>query len=39
MEARANKDWATADRIRDELNDLGVAVEDRADGSLWKIAG
>ena len=34
--ARAGKDWATADRLRDELAALGVAVEDTRDGQRWK---
>jgi len=34
-EARANKDWATGDTIRDGLAGLGVIVEDGADGSAW----
>ncbi len=38
-EARARRDWATADQIRDELRALGVVVEDRADGSVWKVVG
>lgn len=37
-EARARRDWATADEIRDSLKALGVIVEDRADGSTWKLA-
>ena len=37
-EARARRDWATADEIRDSLKGLGVIVEDRADGSTWKLA-
>jgi cysteinyl-tRNA synthetase len=37
QQARANKDWATSDKVRDELKALGVSVEDRADGSIWKI--
>lgn len=36
-QARANKDWATADQIRNQLKDLGVVLEDRADGTIWKI--
>ena len=36
-EARANKDWATGDKIRDQLRDLGVVLEDRADGTIWKL--
>lgn len=35
-EARANKDWATSDKIRDQLKGLGVILEDRADGTIWK---
>lgn len=34
--ARKNKDFAESDRIRDQLLALGVALEDRADGTLWK---
>ena len=36
-QARANKDWATSDKIRDQLKELGVALEDRPDGTVWKI--
>ena len=36
-EARANKDWATSDKVRDQLRDLGVVLEDRADGTIWKL--
>lgn len=35
--ARKNKDYATSDAIRDQLAELGVALEDRADGTVWKI--
>ncbi len=35
-EARARKDWADADRIRKILDDGGVALYDRADGTVWK---
>ena len=34
--ARANRDWAASDRLRDELAALGVAVEDTRDGQRWK---
>lgn len=37
-DARKNKDWATADVIRDRLAGLGVALEDRPEGTIWKIA-
>ena len=33
--ARSAKDWAAADRIRDELAVLGVGVQDGPEGSLW----
>ena len=33
--ARANRDWATADLIRDRLTAAGVEVRDSADGSTW----
>ncbi len=36
-EARANKDWPTSDKIRDQLRELGVVLEDRADGTIWKL--
>jgi cysteinyl-tRNA synthetase len=35
-QARANKNWAESDRIRDELARIGVILEDRADGTIWK---
>ncbi len=35
--ARANKDWAAADTIRDRLKELNVVLEDRADGTIWKL--
>jgi cysteinyl-tRNA synthetase len=38
-EARASKDWATADRIRDLFAAAGVALEDTADGTVWSING
>lgn len=34
--ARKNKDWGTADFIRDELKKLGIAIEDTAEGPRWK---
>ncbi len=37
QQAKANKDFATSDRIRDELNKLGVIVKDRKDGFDWEI--
>ncbi|WP_110588241.1 cysteine--tRNA ligase [Microbacterium suaedae] len=38
-DARAEKDWATADRIRDLFADAGVALEDTPDGTVWSIDG
>lgn len=35
MEAKANKDWGTADKIRNELNALGVEIKDTKDGFEW----
>lgn len=36
-EARAKKDFATSDRIRDGLQELGITIEDRKDGTGWRI--
>jgi cysteinyl-tRNA synthetase len=33
--ARAARDFATSDQIRDRLAEIGVAIEDGADGSRW----
>jgi cysteinyl-tRNA synthetase len=34
--ARANRDWAASDRLRDELAGRGIAVEDTRDGQRWR---
>lgn len=34
-EAKKNKDFATSDRIRQELSAIGIQVKDNKDGSLW----
>ena len=37
-QARADKEWATADHIRDQLHAIGVVLEDRPDGTIWKLS-
>jgi cysteinyl-tRNA synthetase len=36
-EARKNKDFGTADRIRNGLADIGVTLEDRKEGTTWSV--
>jgi cysteinyl-tRNA synthetase len=36
--ARANKDWAEADRIRDQLTELGIVLEDASGTTRWRRA-
>jgi cysteinyl-tRNA synthetase len=36
-EARMNKDWREADRIRNELLAKGIVVEDTRGGTTWKV--
>ena len=36
-EARSNKDWATADAIRDELNTMNVVIKDTPEGITWSV--
>jgi cysteinyl-tRNA synthetase len=36
--ARRNKDFAEADRIRDELAAMGVVLKDSKDGTTWEVA-
>ena len=36
--ARANKDWPTADKIRDGLQAAGIVVKDGAEGSSWTLS-
>ena len=36
-EARAARDFAASDRIRDEMAELGVLLEDRADGTVYRV--
>jgi cysteinyl-tRNA synthetase len=37
--ARARKDFAAADQIRDQIIAMGISIEDRADGVRWSING
>ena len=34
-DAKKNKDFATSDRIRDELSKIGIQLKDSKDGTLW----
>lgn len=36
--ARKNKDFATSDAIRNQLAQIGVVLEDRPDGTAWKVS-
>jgi cysteinyl-tRNA synthetase len=38
LTARGSKDFAEADRIRDELTGMGVALKDGPEGTTWEIA-
>ncbi|MCL6688153.1 cysteine--tRNA ligase [Pseudomonas sp. R3.Fl] len=38
LEARAAKNWAESDRIRDELTAMGVVLEDGKGGTTWRLA-
>lgn len=35
-QARIDKEWSSADAARDELNALGVVLEDSANGTTWR---
>lgn len=37
LEAKKNKDWATSDKIRNELTALGFEIKDTKDGFEWKL--
>jgi cysteinyl-tRNA synthetase len=36
-DAKANKDWGTADKIRDELSAIGIELKDTKDGVDWNL--
>ena len=38
LQARADKNWAEADRIRDELKQMGVELEDKDGKTIWRRA-
>ncbi|TKG93462.1 cysteine--tRNA ligase [Puteibacter caeruleilacunae] len=37
QDAKTNKDWSTADKIRDELKAMGIEVKDTKDGATWEL--
>ena len=37
LDAKKNKDWATSDKIRNELTALGFEIKDTKDGFEWKL--
>ena len=38
QDARKEKNWAIADKIRDELKEMGIVIEDTPNGARWKKA-
>lgn len=36
QDAKNRKDWAASDKIREELNNLGITIKDRKDGADWE---
>ncbi|MCD7935242.1 MAG: cysteine--tRNA ligase [Tannerellaceae bacterium] len=37
QEAKANKDWATSDKIRNELTAMGFEIKDTKEGAEWRL--
>ena len=37
QDAKANKNFATSDKIRDTLTDLGIKIKDTKEGAEWTI--
>jgi cysteinyl-tRNA synthetase len=38
-QAKLNKDWTTADKIRDGLGSLNIEVKDTKEGAMWNKKG
>jgi cysteinyl-tRNA synthetase len=38
LQARADKNWAESDRIRDQLTSMGVVLEDGKGGTTWRLS-
>lgn len=36
QDAKNNKEWAKSDKIRDELNQIGITIKDKKDGAEWE---
>ena len=36
-QAKSNKDWTTADLIRNKLTEIGIEIKDTKEGSEWKV--
>jgi cysteinyl-tRNA synthetase len=36
LDARKEKNWAEADRIRDQLQDANITLEDGPEGTSWR---
>ncbi|MBQ1926669.1 MAG: cysteine--tRNA ligase, partial [Proteobacteria bacterium] len=37
-QARADKNWAVSDQIRDKLAEMGVQILDRPEGTTWQVS-
>ena len=37
IQARNNKDYQESDRLRDQLNELGIDIRDSAEGTIWEV--
>ena len=39
-QAREKKDWATSDKIRNQLSDIGILLKDEKNGEMsWSVGG